>query len=59
MRVTKSVKNMFFVLISDKRDPYQRYWVKRETFADAQIVAREYERTNDNLVEIYQADQLF
>ena len=50
---------MFIILISDKRDPHQRYWVKRDTFADAQIVAREYERTNDNLVEIYQSEQVF
>lgn len=50
---------MFVVLIYGKRDPHKRYWVKRETFADAQIVAREYERTNENLVEIYQIEQVF
>ena len=50
---------MFIVLISDKRDPYQRYWVKRDTLEEARNTAWQYEQDNSNNVEIYKADQLF
>lgn len=50
---------MFIILISDKQDPYQRYWVKRDTLAEAQKVAWEYEKDNSHNVAIYKADQLF
>jgi hypothetical protein len=50
---------MFIVLIADRFDSYQRYWVRRDTLAEAQKVAWEYEKDNSHTVEIYKADQLF
>lgn len=50
---------MYLVLISKKRDPYDRHWVERDTFVDAKLVADEYEKDNNYQTRIFQADQVF
>lgn len=50
---------MFVVLISNKRDPYQRYWVKRNTFVEANAVANAYTKDDTYTAEIYQIEQVF
>ena len=45
----------YVLLIADRYAPCDhRYWVIRTTLEDAQKLAREYERNNKNLVEIYE-----
>lgn len=50
---------MYIVLISGKRDPYDRHWVERDTFVEATQVANEYEKDNTYQTRIFQADQVF
>jgi hypothetical protein len=45
----------YVLLIANRRTPCDnRYWVTRTTLEDAQKLAREYERNNEKLVEIYE-----
>lgn len=45
----------YVLLIADRFAPYDnRYWVTRNTLEEAQKLAREYERNNEYLVEIYE-----
>ena len=45
----------YVLLIANRRRPCDnRHWVTRTTLEDAQKLAREYERNNENLVEIYE-----
>lgn len=50
---------MYIVLISGKRDPHDRHWVERDTFIDAKLVAKDYEKDNTYQTRIFQADQVF
>lgn len=45
----------YVLLIADRFAPCDnRHWVTRNTPEEAQKLAREYERNNKNLVEIYE-----
>ena len=50
---------MYIVLIAGKRDPYDRHWVERNTFVEANQVAHEYEKDNNYQTRIFKADQVF
>ena len=42
----------YIILISNRSDSYDRYWVSRPTLKEAEKVASEYEKDNKYLVEI-------
>lgn len=42
----------FIILISNRSDSYDRYWVSRPTLEEAEKVASEYERDNKYITEI-------
>jgi hypothetical protein len=45
---------MFIVLVTNRFDTYDRYWVRRQTLEEARKVAREYEKNNSHTTEIYE-----
>ena len=47
-------KIMFIILITNRFDVYDRYWVRRNTFAEAQAVANQYRKDDKFLVEIHE-----
>lgn len=50
---------MFVVLIAGKRAIHDRYWVKRDTFVEANAIANEYTKDDTYTAEIYQIEQVF
>lgn len=50
---------MFVVLISRKRNTHDRYWVKCNTFVEANAIATEYTKDDTYTAEIYQSEQVF
>ena len=47
----------YIILISNRSDSYDRYWVSRPTLKEAEKVASEYEKDNKYLVEIVETAQ--
>lgn len=45
---------MFIILITNRFDVYDRYWVRRNTFAEAQAVANQYRKDDKFFVEIHE-----
>lgn len=48
---------MFAILISNRFDSYDRYWVRRNTLEEAKKVAFEYTKDNKYLAEIYKLEE--
>ena len=44
---------MFIILIANRFDSYDRYWVRRNTLEEAKKVATKYEKDNKFTAEIY------
>ena len=45
---------MFIILVTNRFDTYDRYWVRRNTLEEAKRVAWEYQKNNTHTTEIYQ-----